>query len=106
IAAPRGDEVWAVGAGVASLQYARNIDGVVTKFNTQSVMGDNTKNSETSNANMTGTNVDGMMSGAKLSAGTMTTVNSVSQANSDAWNKNFNDQYSHMSQSGRASAFK
>ncbi|EHL3378042.1 TPA: hypothetical protein R8U97_001329 [Campylobacter jejuni] len=55
---------------------------------------------------MTGTNVDGMMSGAKLSAGTMTTVNSVSQANSDAWNKNFNDQYSHMSQSGRASAFK
>ncbi len=45
IAAPRGDEVWAVGAGVASLQYARNIDGVVTKFNTQSVMGDNTKNS-------------------------------------------------------------
>lgn len=64
------------------------------------------QNSETSNANMTGTNVDGMMSGAKLSAGTMTTVNSVSQANSDAWNKNFNDQYSHMSQSGRASAFK
>ncbi|EOW2422128.1 conjugal transfer protein TraG N-terminal domain-containing protein [Campylobacter jejuni] len=104
IAAPRGDEVWAVGAGVASLQYARNIDGAVTKFNTQSVMGDNTKNSEISNANMTGTNVDGMMSGAKLSAGAMTTVNSVSQANSDAWNKNFNDQYSHMSQSGRASA--
>lgn len=104
IAAPRGDEVWAMNAGVASLQYARNIDGVVTKFNTQSVMGDNTKNSEISNANMTGTNVDGMMSGAKLSAGTMTTVNSVSQANSDAWNKNFNDQYSHMSQSGRASA--
>ncbi|EOD6481825.1 conjugal transfer protein TraG N-terminal domain-containing protein [Campylobacter jejuni] len=104
IAAPRGDEVWAVGAGVASLQYARNIDGAVTKFNTQSVMGDNIKNSEISNANMTGTNVDGMMSGAKLSAGAMTTVNSVSQANSDAWNKNFNDQYSHMSQSGRASA--
>ncbi|WP_260511692.1 conjugal transfer protein TraG N-terminal domain-containing protein [Campylobacter jejuni] len=106
IATPRGDEVWSMNAGVASLQYARNIDGVVTKFNTQSVMGDNTKNSEISNANMTGTNVDGMMSGAKLSAGTMTTVNSVSQANSDAWNKNFNDQYSHMSQSGRASAFK
>ncbi|MFY4734830.1 conjugal transfer protein TraG, partial [Campylobacter jejuni] len=104
IAAPRGDEVWAMNAGVASLQYARNIDGAVTKFNTQSVMGDNTKNSEISNANMTGTNVDGMMSGAKLSAGAMTTVNSVSQANSDAWNKNFNDQYSHMSQSGRASA--
>ncbi|EJL9186694.1 conjugal transfer protein TraG N-terminal domain-containing protein, partial [Campylobacter jejuni] len=104
IAAPRGDEVWAVGAGVASLQYARNIDGAVTKFNTQSVMGDNIKNSEISNANMTGTNVDSMMSGAKLSAGAMTTVNSVSQANSDAWNKNFNDQYSHMSQSGRASA--
>ncbi|EAC2042739.1 conjugal transfer protein TraG, partial [Campylobacter jejuni] len=104
IAAPRGDEVWAVGAGVASLQYARSIDGAVTKFNTQSVMGDNIKNSEISNANMTGTNVDGMMSGAKLSAGAMTTVNSVSQANSDAWNKNFNDQYSHMSQSGRASA--
>lgn len=104
IATPRGDEVWSMNAGVASLQYARNIDGVVTKFNTQSVMGDNTKNSEISNANMTGTNVDGMMSGAKLSAGTMTTVNSVSQANSDAWNKNFNDQYSHMSQSGRASA--
>ncbi|WP_223209445.1 hypothetical protein [Campylobacter coli] len=53
---------------------------------------------------MTGTNVDGMMSGAKLSAGAMTTVNSVSQANSDAWNKNFNDQYSHMSQSSRSSA--
>lgn len=104
IAAPRGDEVWAMNAGVESLQYARNIGGAVTKFNTQSVMGDNTKNSEISNANMTGTNVDGMMSGAKLSAGAMTTVNSVSQANSDAWNKNFNDQYSHMSQSSRSSA--
>ncbi len=45
IATPRGDEVWTVNAGVEPLQYARNIGGAVTKFNTQSVMGDNTKNS-------------------------------------------------------------
>ncbi|MCV3428509.1 conjugal transfer protein TraG N-terminal domain-containing protein [Campylobacter sp. IFREMER_LSEM_CL1904] len=104
IASPLGEEVIAKSAGINSHLGAYNVDGQITKYNTQSTSGNDSYNSEISNSAFTGTNVNGMINGAKLTAGALNMVNSLGESSAKTWNQNFNDTYGQISQSGRNSA--
>ncbi|EGK7562646.1 conjugal transfer protein TraG [Campylobacter coli] len=104
ISSPLGEEVIAKHAGVTSYLGAYNADGQITKYNTQSISGNDSYNSEISNSAFTGTNVNGMINGAKLTAGALSMVNSLGESSAKTWNQNFNDTYGQISQSGRNSA--
>ncbi|EAL2460487.1 conjugal transfer protein TraG [Campylobacter lari] len=104
IASPLGEEVIAKHAGVTSYMGAYNADGQITKYNTQSISGNDSYNSEISNSAFTGTNVNGMINGSKLTAGALNMVNSLGESSAKTWNQQFNDTYNHLSQSAKSSA--
>ena len=103
IAAPRADELIATSGGITTHTNARNIDGIVTSFASKTA-GVGNSNTDINNANMSGTNIDGKITGVKLNAGTLNTINSTAESSSKTWNKQFNDTYQDLSQKARSSA--
>lgn len=103
ISTPRGEEVYALGGGISSVQSAfYDSQGNLTSTNIKQGLGGGADNSQLDNAVFKGTNVGGMMQGASFTAGTMTTANSASQSLSENWDRQFSDSYGKMNADGRA----
>ena len=103
ITTPKGDEVYAMEAGVFSHKGSYyDSNGNLTSYSTRTNGYSGVYNSQIDNSIMSGTNVGGLMQGAKLSDAAVDNVNAFAQTQADNWNRKFSDGWNSMSDKGRS----
>lgn len=105
ITTPRGDEVYAMEAGVFSHKGSYyDSNGNLTSYSTRTNGYSGVYNSQIDNSIMSGTNVGGLMQGAKLSDAAVDNLNSYGQQVANNYNQQLNETFQKMSEKAKSSA--